>query len=133
MSYLARLKAEQSGKVVTLGTDKGDKSPSVSFVSSQSERFSEKGALQPTTKQATELRELLAWLRNTELDRWTDADMNEAIEVGSRDIEAALISFRALKDEKLGTSPGTQKQTATANNAISTIEKPIMTRPKEAL
>jgi len=43
---------------------------------------------------------LVAWLRNAKPGRWTDADEAEAIEVGSRDIEAGLASLRALKAEK---------------------------------
>lgn len=50
-------------------------------------------------KQA-ELRGLVAWLRTAEPDRWTDADEAEAVEVGSSDIEVALVSLRALKAEK---------------------------------
>jgi hypothetical protein len=47
-----------------------------------------------------ELRELVAWLRIAEPDRWTDVDQAEAIDVGRRDIEAALVSLRVLKAER---------------------------------
>jgi hypothetical protein len=47
-----------------------------------------------------ELHQIVAWLRNAEPDRWTDADEADAIAVGECDIESALISLRALKREK---------------------------------
>ena len=40
MSYLERLKADISGNTPTLGTDKADKSPFVSFVSAQGRHIS---------------------------------------------------------------------------------------------
>ena len=54
--------------------------------------------------EAAELRELVAWLRTVEPDRWTDGDEAEAVEVGSRDIADALVSLRALKAEKADTA-----------------------------
>jgi hypothetical protein len=59
-----------------------------------------KPAILTELEELAELRELVAWLRIAEPDRWTDADQAEANAVGCRDIGAALVSLRALKAEK---------------------------------
>ena len=98
MIYLARLKAATSANTVTVRTDKTDRSPFVSSVSTQSGHISE--LIEAPSAQSDELRELIALILATD----SEADRAEAQAVALADPDAALTSLRLLAAD-LETAP----------------------------